>query len=267
MTTREVTNEYYSGQGRILIGKRDSATGKAYGFRHVGNCSSLSVDIAVEKFEHNESTSGNRAKDLSIVKKQTATMKTTCESLSNENLALGLYGKSTKVAGSSVTDEMHPFDSVDAGIIALDFPNVSAVTIKTGADKATATAITNTGNAAFEVDATYGTIYVKDKSKFTGANVYVSYTYGASTKLDIFTNPVPTEVAVRFEGLNTVNGDAVVLTVPRVTFDPLAGLQFINEELSNAEFTGNVLLDPKIDATTGSQFMTKYTVAAAAVSA
>jgi hypothetical protein len=262
---REVINEYYSGQGRILIGKRDNATGRAYGFRHVGNCSALSVDIAVEKFAHKESTSGLRAQDLSVVKSQTATMKTTCESLSNENLALGLYGKSTKVAGAAVVDEFHPFDTVDAGVIALDFPNVSLVTVKTGADKATATAVANVQNAAYEVDPTFGTIYVKDKTKFTGANVYVSYTYGASTKLDVFTNPVPAEVAVRFEGLNTINGEAVLITIPRVTFDPLTGLQFINDELSNAEFTGNVLLDPKIDASTGSQFMSKFTIPASAV--
>lgn len=260
---REFTNEYYSGQGRILIGKRNTLTGQTYGFRHVGNCSALSVDIAVDKFTHNESTSGQRAQDLSLVKKQTATTKFTCESLSNENLALGLYGTSTKIAGAPVVDEAHPFDP-DGGIIALNYPNVSAVTIKTGADKGTATAVAaGTPGSVYEVDPTFGTIYIKDKTKFTGANVYVSYTYGASVKLDVFTNPVAQEVAVRFEGLNTVNGDAVLITIPRVQFDPLTGLQLINEDISNAEFTGNVLLDSFIDATTGSQFMSKFTVASA----
>lgn len=255
---REVINEYYSGQGRLIIGKRDAATGEGYDLRHVGNVTGLSVEIAVEKYEHKESYSGQRSKDATMIKSQSATVKFTAESLSPENLAMGLYGKTTKVAGQAVVDEPHilPAAPVVGSMIPLKFPKVSLVTVAVGNDAATATDV---DEADYEVDAEYGTIYVKNAASFpTGKKVFVSYTYGASTKLDVFTTPVPEERFMRFEGMNTVNGSAVLINVPRLTFDPLPALQLINEEFGSAEFTGNVLLDPYIDATSGSQFLSKF---------
>jgi hypothetical protein len=252
--TREVTNEYYSGQGRLIIGKRDPVTGKSYDLRHVGNVTALSVEIAVEKFEHKESYSGNRATDATQIKSQKATIKFTAESLSPENLAMGLYGASVKVLGDDVVDEAHKTDG--GGMIPLKYPNVSAVTVKVGATAIGATALVE--GTDYTVDEEFGTIYQKDPAKFTGKTAYVSYTYGDSTRLDVFTNPVPAERFLRFEGLNTADGKKHLLNVPRLTFDPLPALQLINEEFGSAEFTGNVLLDPLIDAAEGSQFMEKF---------
>lgn len=259
---REVTNKYYSGQGRLLIGKRNAVTGEGYGLVPVGNTTAVSVEIAVEKFEHNESSSGNRALDLSIVKKQTATIKFTGESLSLENLAMGLFGKTTDVVGATVAGEVHTLTG-NADMIPLKFPNVSGVTIKVGAAVGSAVAVTNTNgtNDKFEIDPQFGTIYIRDKTAFPASSkVFVDYTYAALKRLDVFTNPVAEERFVRFEGINTVNGELVLLNIPRVTLDPIAGYQLITEELANAEFTGNILLDPTISAASGSQFMTQYNI-------
>jgi hypothetical protein len=242
---------YYSGQGRVLMGKRD-VNGKGYGFRHVGNCTALSVEIAIEKFEHKESQSGQRAIDLTVVKEKKATVKFTAESLSLDNLALGLFGEVVNVsAGSAITNEEHKFLAGGVGI-ALDKPNVSAVSVKTGANSGTATAVTAD---KYRLDPEFGMIYPLDDTAFTGANVYVNYTPGAVKRLDIFTKSFAEEVFLRFEGLNTVNEDLVLVNIPRVAFDPLPASQLITEEIGSIEFTGNVLQDTTISS--GSQFMTQ----------
>ena len=252
-TTRTMPQSYYySGQGRLLIGDRDE-NGNGYNFVHVGNVTALSAEIAIEKFEHKESMSGARAIDKTIIKEKKATVKFTCESLSLENLALGLFGESTTVAGSTVADEAHKFTA--GGAIALKYANVSAVTVQTGAELGAATTVDASN---YTVDAEFGTIHPVDNGAFTGDNVYVSYTYGTAKKLDVFTKSFPDEKFLRFEGLNTVNDDLVLINMPRVTIDPLPGLQLINEELANVEFTGNVLLDPTISS--GSQFMTQQII-------
>lgn len=252
---------YYSGQGRLLIGDRDPATGETYNFVHVGNCTALSIEISVDKSEHTESQSGQRSTDKTNIKKKNATIKFTAESLSPENLAIGLYGEALTVAGATVTDEPHRFTTGDDGtkIIALKYPSVSAVSVKTGAVVGSATAVEA---SKYRLDPEFGTIHVLDSSAFTGVKVFVSYTYGAVKRLDIFTKSLPDEKALRFEGLNTSNDDCVLLTVPRVAFDPVSSLPLINEEFGSVEFNGAVLQDGFIAS--GSQFMTQTVITPAA---
>ncbi len=254
MTRPTPESYYYSGQGRLIMGTRDSVTGEAYGLIHVGNCTALSVEIAVENTEHKESMSGLRSTDKTTLKSANATVKFTAESLSPENLAIGLYGESLAVAGATVTDEAHKLGTPFVGqLIPLKHPKVSAVIVSTGANAGAATVV---DAAEYSLDADFGTINIIDPTAFTGINVYVDYTYGATKRLDIFTKTAPDEKFLRFEGINTVNDDLVLVNIPRVTFQPLPALQLINEEFGSAEFTGNILLDPLI--TEGSKYMTQH---------
>ncbi len=247
---------YYSGQGRLIFGKRDPATGKGYALTHVGNVTALSIEIAVENTEHKESMSGQRATDKTTLKSKAATVKFTGESLSPENLALGLFGETSLVTGATVTEEEHKRGTaVNGNLIPLNFPNVSSVSVETGA---TAGAATTVAVDKYDVDADFGTIRILDAAAFTGVNIYVSYTYGASKRLDIFTKTAPEEIFVRFEGINTANDDLVLVNMPRVAIQPLPALQLINDEFASVEFTGNVLLDTFISS--GSQFMTQHVI-------
>lgn len=246
MATRATpTSYYYSGQGRLMIGTRNATTGKGEDFREIGNVTSLTVDISVDKLEHKESMSGARAIDLTIIKEKKATCKFTCESLSIDNLALGLYGTSTTTASTPIVDEPHVWNS---GIIALDFPNATALTVKVGVT--TAVIVTD-----YTVDLEFGTVRPVTGSTVitTGSTVLVSYTSGIHKRMDVFTQATPPERFLRFEGLNTVNGDLVLLELPRTALEPMTGLEFINDEIGKADLTGNILLDTFI--TTGSQFM------------
>lgn len=242
---------YYSGQGRLGIGDRDPATGKSSNVIFVGNVTSLTVDISQDKFEHKESMSGSRGLDLTFSKENKATFKFVAESLVKSLLALGLYGQvSEKVAGT-VTAEKH---TVKPGMaIPLANPNVDAVVVKTTA----ATPVTLVENTDYIVDEGFGTVHILPTTLVVlpaGTEVSVDYTFEKFSQIDSFTNSVAPERYLRFEGLNTVDGSLRLIEIPRASFDPITGLEFINDELGSGEFNGSALLDSFITTVGDSQF-------------
>lgn len=243
---------YYSGQGRLAIGDRDPATGKYSNVLFIGNVTSLELDIATDKFDHQESMDGLRTIDVSFSKTNTATFKFTSESLKLELLAIGLYGDtSSKVAGD-VTSEVHTFKQGTA--LPLLNPNVTDVVVKTTA----ATPVTLAEGTDYIVDEGFGTIYPVVGSAIVteaGVAVTVDYSHGAFDQVDVFTQSQAPEKYLRFEGLNTLNGDLRLIEIPRAQLDPLTGLEFINDELGSGDFSGSILMDPFIAGGIGnSQF-------------
>lgn len=226
---------YYSGQGRLGIGDRDPATGAKSNLIFVGNVTSLTVDIATTKFEHKESMSGDRAIDLTVVQEKNATFSFTSESLILSLLEVGLYGNKSTVAPGAVVSEAHT--AIPGAAIPLKHANVSGV------------AVTGTGalvaGTDFQVDEGNGTVYfpASGGAITVPTAVTVSYTHEAYDRLDAFMTGTPPERFLRFEGLNTVNGDLRIIDIHRAAFDPLTGMEFINEELGSGEFNGNILPD------------------------
>lgn len=227
---------YYSGQGRLAIGDRDPVTGAFDNLVFVGNVTSLTMDIAIQKFEHKEAMSGDRAIDLTVVQEKNATFKFTAESLRLDVLALGLYGASSTVSTGTVTGESHKVTRGKA--IPLRHPKVSSIVVKKAG-----TTITESGN--YDYDAGFGTIYIKSDAAglADGDTVTVDYTYAGYDKIEAFTVQTPPERYLRFEGLNTVDGSLRLVEIPRAAFDPLTGLEFVNEELGSGDFSGNLLPD------------------------
>ena len=147
MTRPIPTSYYYSGQGRLLIGER-SATGQGLNFFAVGNVTSLTIDLSVTKFEHKESMSGVRSIDATIITEQKATLKFSTESLSLDNLALGMFGTKATTSSTTITDEAHLWST--GGIIALKYPAVSAVTVTVGATDIVASVAVGTPGSSYE---------------------------------------------------------------------------------------------------------------------
>ena len=238
---------YYSGQGRLGVGDRDSTTGELYNVVFVGNVTSLTLDIATTKFEHKESMSGDRAIDLTIIQERNATFKFVAESLNLVNLASGLYGEYGSVAGASVTGELH-LATKGKGIPLLH-PNVDIASV---AIETSPGAVALVEGTDYSVDPGFGMVYILSTSTvITTADTLVSvdYDHGGHDKLEAFTTGTPPERYLRFEGLNTVNGDLRLIDIPRAAFDPLTGLEFINEELGSGEFNGNILPDLTVTTT------------------
>lgn len=120
-------NYYFSGQGSLLVATRNAVTGKPEGFVRIGNVPSLTIDIEVDKFEHKESETGFRLRDLTVIKEKKGKFTAKMESLSLKNLALGFYGETAAVVGATVSSE-----DVIAYLdkkCSLAYPGVSAVTV------------------------------------------------------------------------------------------------------------------------------------------
>jgi len=259
-TVRPVpTSYYYSGQGRLGIGDRNPSTGEWKNVVFVGNVTSLSIDIEITKFEHKESMSGERAVDLTIIQERKANFKFTSESLTLDLLALGLYGSRSSVTGAAVLNEAH---LARRGFgIPLKFPDVSALSIMT---VVTPTALVE--GVDYHVDFEFGMVYIRSTSTVVDADpgemVEVDYTYATHDKIESFTTGTPPERFLRFEGLNTIDGTFRLIEIPRAAFDPLTGMEFINEELGSGEFGGTMLPDPLVTNPALSKYFTERRIAA-----
>lgn len=244
------TSYYYSGQGRLGMGVRDAATGRFDEMLFIGNVTSLTIDIAVQKFEHKESMTGQRAIDLTVVQEKNATFKFTAESLNLDLMAVALYGASAAVTSGSVASESHKIKKGQA--IPLRYPNVSNVVV-TGVDA-----------ADYDVDSKFGTIYIKADaaSAADGETITVAYSYGAHSKLEAFTQSTAPERYFRFEGLNTVDGSFRIIEIPRGAMEPMTGMELINEELGTGEVSGTILPDLTIVTPGISQYFRELRVAA-----
>lgn len=240
-------NYYYSGQGSLLAAERNPTTGAPMGFRRVGNVPELTIDIEVTNFEHKESETGSRGLDLILNKERKGTFSFKMESITLENLALGLMGSVATVAGSTVTDEVMVVR--EGKRVPLMHPNVSQVTVTL--DDGT-TPVVAAGN--YTLDAANGVLVWEDTPADVEEddNVLVSYTYGGYTQMDAFTQSSANERYLRFEGLNTVDDSHVIVDMFRCQFDPLTGYGLINEELAQVDVTGSLLADPFV--TVGSRF-------------
>ena len=114
------------------------------------------------------------------------------------------------------------------------------------------------------VDYQNGVIAVPDGSYIgyhASETFEIDYTHLGYAKVDAFTQ-TSLERYMRFEGLNTVDGEGVIIDIYRASLDPVTGYQLINEELGQLEISGNVLLDTLQQG--GSQFFRQINLAAGA---
>lgn len=233
---------YFSGQGKVYIAERDS-NGNAKAFRYVGNVPSLNISLSLDKLEHKEATSGQRLKDLEIIREKNVEFNCTLEEWEIKNLSLALYGLDATVAGSSVTNESLAGGATDiaAGdIVRTKYGDLSSIVVKDSAGSpATLTLDTH---YAIE-SAKHGSIKFLDVTGFTQPFT-IDYTYAAQGNMRMFADAAK-ERWVRFEGLNTADSDTPVLVeLYKVKMDPATDFALINDELAQFELGGAVLDDP-----------------------
>jgi len=205
MSTFDGSNFYFSGQGVVMVGDRDSTTGKPKGLVPVGNVSALKLGLATTVIEHKESQSGNRAIDLRLVTELKSSMSMTVENFSASGLANALAGTWAQNVGSSVVGEASKLYL--GKVMAMANIKVSAVTVKrnTGTPQAL-TAYVNTTTAydyllntdAGSVKFNDGTVLACDKMT-TGSDVTapttvtVAATAGAGTTFG-WASAVPADI-------------------------------------------------------------------------
>jgi hypothetical protein len=245
MSAPDVKTDYYSGQGRILMGKRDPLTGRIYDVLKIGNCSALQISLTVDKTDHTESWSGGRNIDLTTFKSKGGTGKMSCEDIDVDTLAAALWGGAYIVPEGTVDAE--PMQAVRGGVLFTKFQNISAVEIKLAAAPATplVEGVDFTYDGAFGridfLDTDAATVLVATAvDDATSVAVTVDYTYGATKRLELFTVAVAPERYIRFEGLNTINGDSRLVEVWRGQLDPLNQLDLINTDVASTDISFTV---------------------------
>jgi hypothetical protein len=239
-------SHYASFQGRVYLGRRDAA-GRPIDVRSPGNVAELKLSLKTELVEHYESQSGQRTLDHRMVKQKSATVTLTIEEFTKENLALALYGH--HVAGAAGTVDAETVGG-SAPVVGdryfLAHPKVSNLVLQ---DSSVPPVRLNDG-VDYTADLDFGAVqFLRLDDGGTPSVAYAppikaGYGFGAVTAVGLFTQPLP-ERYLRFEGLNTAQGNARVLVeLYRVAFDPLKELALISDELSRFELEGALLADP-----------------------
>lgn len=229
---------YASFQGRVFLGKRDTL-GLPSEVRSPGNVAELKLSLKTDVVEHYESQTGQRSLDHRLIKQKSATVNLTIEEFTKENLALALYGNYlTGSAGSVTAEPIGGSTPIIGDRYFLAHPKVSSlVIIDSASSPATLTADTH-----YTAESDFGAIQFLDISQFI-APFKASYTYGITTEIGIFTQPLP-ERYLRLEGINTAQSNAKVLVeLYRVAFDPLKEISFISDEYNKFELEGSLLSD------------------------
>jgi len=236
MSNQEV---FYYGQGEVELAQiTNGVLGK---WRWVNDVSSFTLNLAVEKVEHNESHSGQKGLVRSFPISKTATLAMVLHSLHMENLELTLYSKAITSEGGTVTGEPLQ-EGLEAGDrFALKNPSVSDLVLTDASGQPldeTAYRLRNDGY--------YGDGEILELPTPAPDQPFsAAYSYGPSRAVGLFTAPQPV-VALRYRGINLAEGGAPVLVeLYKIATDPLQELALITDgnEVAGMPLNGGILLD------------------------
>jgi hypothetical protein len=224
----ESTTFDFSGQGKVYEVLPDFTT------RFFHNVEKLSLTFKTSFIDRKESMSGQRLTAIKLLKEKSVELAMTLSEWTLENVALGVQGEVSTMAGASVTGYGLGTATVGKRYV-LPHQKLSAVTVKDFSD----TIIDATD---YSLDTTFGAITFNDLTGYTGP-FNISYTYGTTDGIGFFTQSLSDRV-LRFEGLNTAQGNKpVLLTLYRVQLNPPKGLELISEKLESLDMTGEVMVD------------------------
>lgn len=248
---------YYSGQGKLYVAERN-ADGTPKGFAPIGNVPTLELSVEITKFEHTESMSGSRATDVTVVQEKKGTFTMTMEDMKPANLALAMWGtnETQALAVGATYDELVAYLGM---LSALPHAKVSNVVILDDADLityefGTMEGTTGTPGTALNgwVNEETGAVHVFSDAEQTARSatvniveadvLHTTYDHAENEVVHAFTESSQ-QRWLRFEGLNTIDDNPVVIDIFKADLDPLSGYGLINEELSSFEVTGSVLYD------------------------
>ena len=156
------------------------------------------------------------------------------------NLARAALGTVESFDGGTATDEAH--DATRGGLVRLAHIAPTLVTVKKGADSATATEVAMAGN--YEVRAE-GIFLLPEAADIADTDkLWVSYTYGAYAAIEALTTKA-VELELTFGGMNEADsGKPVIVDIFRASQGVTQALTLIGNGFNSLQVTGNVLMDP-----------------------
>lgn len=227
----------YRGQGQVFLGKRVS--GKPAELDFIGNVSELMLNPQTEKIEHSESQTGYNSVDKVLERALKVEMSMTTDSMTSDNLARLVFGKITKDAIATITNESQT--AYIGKYLILNNVNLTAFTSLTNAAASTTYAL---GTAYEVVDLAAGMIKIIGGSITNGQEVRANYAIGASETVAAFGTP-NTEYYLRFNGLNSAENDnPVIIDCFKVRFAPASDMPMINNDgFAEYKQSGTCLFD------------------------
>lgn len=150
------------------------------------------------------------------------------------NFTRSVFGTVGVVAGAAVVDEPHV--AYEGGLIRLDKPQPSLVTVKKGADVVPA--------GSYEVRPE-GIFVPIGSAGIADADVLlISYTHPEHVNIEALTSAAP-ELELTFGGLNEADsGKPVILDIFRLSSGVAKTLALLGSDYGSLEIEGEVLVDP-----------------------
>lgn len=252
MSTHDAANWYFSGQGVIMVGRRDPTTGNPIGLRPVGNCPEMRLSIATTVVNHKGSQDGQRATDARLQTEVNVTCSITVENWNAKNLAEATRGSDTLIEAGSYTEEVQAFPGLVTGFRYIDVSNVvvsQGVTALTAYTDGLTPWDYKLNEAAGSIMINDGVLIAQDAYTPSspldpeGDMLSVTYDFSEQYLVDALTRPI-TDNWVRFEGLNTVEENSpVIVDVFRFSNDPLKELALLSDTFGQFVIEGSVLKD------------------------
>lgn len=251
--THDAVNEYYSGQGVVMVGRKHPTTGEPMGLRPVGNVPEMRITIGTTVVEHKGSQDGQRATDARLQTEVKVTLSITMESWNSKNLALALRGSGEVLlpAGSVTGETAFGYPGLVTGF---KYVKVSNVSVKQGATELTPY-VDGVLPWDYKLNSEAGSIMLNDAAQAPydqyapgspaedGAELTFDYDYEPQYAVGTLTEPAR-DSWVRFEGLNTVHENSpVVIDVFRFSNDPLKELALLSDTFGQFVLEGSVLKD------------------------
>lgn len=243
MIADNLKDNFFSGQGQILIAKRSSA-GIPGAFWLVGNAPRFEVKPSMERREHRESQSGSRLIDKIQTTTKGGTLDLTLEDIRKDNLALLLSGKKVTLAAGSYTvgsPDTFPSGLVVGSYVKLSRPNVSSLVIK---DSAGTPATLTLGTHYALRDAKHGFVEILSLGAFVQP-FKAEYGYTHTDIVTQFEANDDDEYWVYFAGVNTegVPDQQIGMDIYRVVFNAAELIALINEEQGSFDISARILRD------------------------
>jgi hypothetical protein len=244
MSTWDVQDHYYSGQGVVMAAERN-ALGKPKGFTGFGNVSDLKVSIATTVLEHKESHTGQRGTDKRITTETKVTLSMTVENFIAANLASALRGSAVSVSAASAASET--VQAYLGKVSALSKIKVSNVSVNLGATPLVAYT-DETSAYDYLVNEDAGSLKFNDGSlqATSGLGVVITgVTVGSTTKLTVANTAAVgdtvTVIGATGADANILNGKSFVITA-RTNADVTFALNSTGKTVTTAAGT-KALLD------------------------
>ena len=233
-------NQYFIGQGRVYAGVRSCAGVVTNGLRYLGNCPELRITHNIDYITHNESTTGQRNKDLELPQTKEVMAQITMESWDLDNLALLTTGIASEITGATVTNETVRCPGVKGLWVPLANINLTSFTSLGSLIKDT----------DYTVDLKAGMIYFTPTGGATINTDYAaSYAFDDTEKIISFNQLLQNEYFLRFAGLNTAeNNTPVVIDAFRVKFRATEELQWITQEVTPMQVQAAILYSAQTDS-------------------